>query len=246
MPRIRYSSVPSPRDPGLNATSRFQVMGHRNVSFHWFRPATMALGSVLWLAPMEGSSQEVGVLHAVARSSVAELSRPQGFGFFARVTPATNLSVRVSLYRQSDASVRTGRVCTQYIPVLGCAQEEVRTETDMGALWMTSGLRGRPLPRLELEGGGGLSLNRVRGEEQTASGRRSSLFIYNTLHLGAVAMVSGRVRPVLRVPLSLEAGLSHHQMWLSACAEEDWQYDPYCGSVGLRGAWIGIVFQPRW
>jgi hypothetical protein len=105
--------------------------------------------------------------------------------------------------------------------------------------------RGWRATHLELEGGGGLSLDRVRGEDQTASGRRSSLFLYDTLHLGAVAIVSGRFRPVLRGPLSLEAGLSHHQIWLSAWAEEDWHYDPYCGSVGLRGAWIGTVFQSR-
>lgn len=221
-------------------------MGYPSLSFHLFRPAVIALVGFSLLAPLEGSPQEVGVLRAVARSSLDEISGPKGFGVFARVTPAANLSVRVSLYRQSDASLRTGRVCTQYIPVLGCAQEEVRTETDMGGLWITAGFRGRPLPRLELEGGGGATLNRVRGEERTASGRRSSLFIHNSLHLGAVATVSGRVRPVLRLPLSLEAGLSHHQLWLKACAEEDWQYDPYCGSVGLQGAWIGLVFQPRW
>jgi hypothetical protein len=221
-------------------------MLHRAATLPSFRGVLLALGGTLWLFPDAGLSQEVGLLAAAARSGVAELAAPEGFGVFARVSPAANLSVRVSLYRQSQVSVRTGRVCTQYIPVVGCAQEEVRTETNMGGLWMTAGFRGRPLPRLELEGGGGVTMSRVRGEDRTASRRRSSLFVYNTLHPGAVVTVSGRVRPLLRVPLSLEAGISHHQLWLRACAEDDWQYDPYCGSTGLRGAWIGLVFQPRW
>jgi hypothetical protein len=221
-------------------------MHYRNGPFQLLRGVLLALGGTLCLFPGTGLSQEVGLLAAAARSGVPELAAPGGFGVFARVTPTANLSVRVSLYRQSQASVRTGRVCTQYIPVVGCAQEEVRTDTDLGGLWMTAGFRGRPLPRLELEGAGGLTMSRVRGEDRTASGRRSSLFIYNTLHPGAVVMVSGRVRPLLRLPLSLEAGLSHQQLWLRACAEEDWQYDPYCGSTGLRGAWLGLTFQPRW
>jgi hypothetical protein len=221
-------------------------MHYRNGAFQLLRGALLALGGALCLLPGTGLSQEVGLLAASARSGVPELAAPRGFGVLARVTPAANLSVRVNLYRQSQASVRTDRVCTQYIPVVRCEQEEVRTDTDLGSLWMTVGFRGRPLPRLELEGAGGLTMSRVRGEDRTASGRRSSLFVYNTLHPGAVVMASGRVRPLLRVPFSLEVGLSRQQLWLRACAEEDWQYDPYCGSKGLRGVWIGLVFQPRW
>jgi hypothetical protein len=221
-------------------------MRHRAYAPLFLQGVLLALGGVLGLSPEGALSQEVGLLAAAARAEVSELASPGGFGVFARVTPLASLSVRVSLYRQSHLSVRTSTVCTQYIPIVGCAQEEVRTDTNMGSLWVTAGFRGRLLPRFELEGAGGLTMTRVRGEDRTASGRPSSLFIYNSLHPGAVVTVSGRVRPLLRVPFSLEAGLSHHLLWLRACAEEDWQYDPYCGSTGLRGAWIGLAFQPRW
>ncbi len=220
-------------------------MSHRHLASSRRHRGVFALVGAICLMPLEASSQEAGVFFNTARSSLAEIEAPGGFGVFAGVAPTSHLSVRVSLYRQSDFSVRMGWVCTQYIPAVGCVQEEVRTETDVGSVWMTVGLRGRPFPRLKMEGSGGVTLNRVRGEDRTASGRPSSLFIYNTLHLGAVVQASGRIRPVLRLPLSLEAGLSHHQLWLRACAEEDWQYDPYCGSVRLRGAWIGLVFYPR-
>lgn len=210
------------------------------------RGAVLALVGALCMVPAKGASQEVGVYYAGASSNLAEIGSPKGFGVFGRVTPTSLLSVRVSLYRQSERSVRMGWVCTQYIPEVNCREEAVRTDTEMGGLTITTGLRGRPFSRLELEGGSGVSLNRVRGDDETESGRHSSLFMHNSLQFGALVTVSGRVRPVLQLPLTLEAGLTHHQIWLRACAEEDWQYDPYCGTVGVRGGWIGISFHPGW
>jgi hypothetical protein len=203
-------------------------------------------GAVLGM-PSTGVSQEIGVYHVSASSDLSEIASADGVGLYGRVFPSSWLSIRGALYRQTETAGRRGIVCTQYVPEVGCGEEEVRTDTRLRGFAATAAARHRPLSFLELEAGAGLSLNQVLADERTESGRRSSLYQLRSNQAGWLVLGSVRVRPVEALPLTLEAGATHHRLLLRGCAaDHDLQYDPFCGSADLREVRLGVGYDLGW
>lgn len=218
-----------------------------------FRPMIPSLVAGLLLAAPPGvpvlapgpaavSAQEFGLYRSHAQSSLRELSEPGGAGAYLRVRVRPAVSIRFSYHRQQAESERVGEVCNNFVAGFRCNQEPIETQTRVRggsavASWLVT-----PVRQVEFEAGGGISLNDVRGEEQTESGRSSMIFFHESAQLGVLASVHARLRPLPRLPLIIDVGLVNHHLRLRACAEDPRRYDPYCEPVNLRELRVGAGF----
>lgn len=200
--------------------------------------------------PKPGGSQEIGLYGTAARSDLSEIAATRGAGLHARIFPARYVSLRGAFYRQGDSATRLDQVCAQYIPPVGCNEETIRTDTQLFGFSIAAQLRHRPLAFFEIDGGTGFSLNQIRADEETESGRSSALFLRRSMQFGWLLTGSARARPFSALPLTLELGVTSHRLMLRGCAEaQDFQYDPYdpyCGNTGLQEVRLGVGYNPGW
>jgi hypothetical protein len=190
------------------------------------------------------AAQEFGLSGSMGSSQLAELNAPRGFGGYVRVVPLSGISLRFSFQRHEESSVRSGVVCNNY-PAFRCNPEDIENDTRLATGAVAAGLLLRPVSVLELELGGGVSVNEVRGTERTASGRPSSLLYVQTAQLGLLTMANARVRPVRTVPLSIELGVALHLLRLDACSDDFWVHAPYCGATNVRDIRVGVGYVRR-
>jgi hypothetical protein len=196
-------------------------------------------------AARPAAAQDAGVYRSYATTDIAELAAPRGVGAYIRILPRSWLSMRVGYHRHEESSQRVGTVCNNIIVMFMCNSEDIDNVTRVHGAAATAALHLRPIAPLELEIGGGVSLNEVRGSDRTASGRTSSLFWHESAQTGFIIAAQSRLRPLRVLPITLDVGVSDHILMLDACAVDVRRYDPYCGRTRLREVRIGAGFAFR-
>jgi hypothetical protein len=214
-------------------------------------PATLLLitsGVILLscaLASQPVGAQELGVYRSFARSALYELGAPHGLGAYIRLLPQPWLSARVSYHRHQSRTERVGEVCNNVAVYFACSDEDIETDSRVHGGAATLGWRLQPAAAVELEIGGGISLNDVRASERSTSGRPSALFVRQSAQTGILATAHGRFQPVRAVPLTIDVGLANHVLLLNACADDPRRYDPFCGRTSVREVRIGAGYAWR-
>lgn len=198
------------------------------------------------LLPRSARAQDLELYRSFSSSNLAEIGSSSGLGASARILRLGTAAVRASFHWYDESTTRTGRVCTNYAASFACAQEAVRTDTNLAGATLQAVWRHRPVSRVELEVGGGLSMNAISASDQTASGRPSDLFTYNTGHPGLLVLARTRAYPIPRLPLTLNASVANHRLILRACPTEQPAYGPYCGATDLRELRIGLGYDRGW
>jgi hypothetical protein len=191
------------------------------------------------------AAQDIGVYRSYGTTDIAELAAPRGIGAYIRILPRPWLSMRVGYHRHEESSQRVGTVCNNIIVMFMCNSEDIENVTSVHGAAATAAWRLQPIASLELELGGGVSLNEVRGSDRTASGRTSSLFWHESAQTGIIVSAQGRLRPLRMLPLTLDVGVSEHMLMLDACAVDTRRHDPYCGRTRLREVRLGAGFAFR-
>jgi hypothetical protein len=204
------------------------------------------IAALLASAPAPAAhAQQLGIYGSAGQSSLAELRAADGVGAYLRVAPRAGLSARVGYHRHDHSYMRVGRVCDQYLAGTRCVDEQISTRTLLQGVGIAAALRHSIRAPLELEFGGGPSINVVRPDEHTTSGRATDTFSYRTAQPGLLVSAAARVQPARRLPLIVELGATNHFLLLSACAAEGWRHSPYCGTRSLRDVRLGIAWDFR-
>lgn len=188
-------------------------------------------------------AQEVGLYITRGSSNLPEFGSPDAMGLSFRVFPTANLGVRVAAHRGTHRYATSSRVCQQYIPPLTCGIEGVDRSTTLRRLELSGSFRYSPIDFLEFDVGAGGTLNEINGSDDTVSGRPSALFVRQTMQVGGLLIAGVRARPAPGLPLVLEAGFSQHFTNMDACAFEEYQDDPYCGTLNLREFRLGLAWR---
>jgi hypothetical protein len=210
------------------------------------------LGLALVAAALTGAgpaaAQEFGVILMGSSSDMTQLDAASGFGVFVRMFPNSFTAVRTGVQHAAYESDRVSRVCGSYTPTpsFNCQDEPVRTRTGLTSLLLSTALRYRPLRNLEIELGGGGSMNQVRIDEDSESGRATSLVVKESAQWGLLLIGGARLRPVARLPFTIDAGTSMHRLNLTACAEGEPRDELYCRTVNMREFRIGIGYDLGW
>jgi hypothetical protein len=203
-------------------------------------------GLVIWLAcalaPLPVAAQEFGVYRSSAQSGLYELGAPSGLGAYARMVARPWLSVRISYHRFGDSSQRVGEACNNVAIYYACSPEQIDTESTVHGGAAVLAWRLQPTRLVELDLGGGLSVNDVRASDRTATGRPSTLFYHNSAQGGVLATAHGRLQPIPALPVVVDVGLANHLLLLRACAEDTRRYDPFCGAKSVRELRVGLGF----
>jgi hypothetical protein len=202
----------------------------------------VALAVWLALAPLPVAAQEFGVYRSSAQSGLYELGAPRGMGAYARMVAKPWLSVRVSYHRFGDSSQRVGSVCNNVAVFYACSPEQIETEATVNGGAAVLAWRIRPARAVEIDLGGGLSVNDVRATERTATGRPSTLFYQNSAQGGVLGTAHGRVRPIPAWPIVVDVGVANHVLLLRACAQDSRRHAPFCGATSVREARVGLGF----
>jgi hypothetical protein len=212
------------------------------------RPAALLATVVITAAAAApASSQDLEVYGSYSRSDLREIGESNGLGVSMRIVELLGATVRISYHWHQETTERTGRVCNNYPAGFRCNEEGISTRTRLLGLAAMGVWRHRPLPSIELELGGGVSMNTVNGSERTESGRPSDLFTYSTGHSGLLVVARTRARPVRNMPFTVNISLVNHRLLLRACArDEPFMYAPYCGPTDLRELRIGIGYDTAW
>jgi hypothetical protein len=188
-------------------------------------------------------AQEVSVFSVLSTSSQPALAESAGFGISGVVARSRWVRVEGSFTTVSRDSRRAALVCASYIPVANCEDEQLTEEY---------GLRSYRLAYAPLVYGGravglalkaGLSISQVVTDSRTESPRMSNLQHTRTGQEGRFLGAQLGIRPLRRLPLSIElAGVSQ---WVSfdGCQEHALQYAPFCGVDRFDQLQIGVSYQ---
>jgi hypothetical protein len=188
--------------------------------------------------PAAGSSQELNLYHSVIRADMPELGDAGGYGVFAGF-PVRRLQLRAGLQQHRRTTLLETNVCIAYDRNVGCRMEQTERATRLRGLVLTGALPLRPIDQLTVEVGTGITLNHAFAQDRTESGRPNALFVRPTGQWGALLTLGARVRPLNAVPLTLNAAVGAHRIWLTACGEYAWDDDPFCGTTNIRDVRIG-------
>lgn len=203
--------------------------------------SVLLCGVVPSASPLLG--QEVGVYGAAGRTELRELGALQGYGGYFRVAPLRFLSLRANLYRHAAHAIeREGLVCNNYTLGFKCDTEHIRNASALRGASVVASLL-LPMGKIvEVEIGGGLSLNEISASERTTSGRPSFLVYGKSAQAGVLGRATVRARPLPRLPVYVDASVDLHRVSMNGCSTDTRAHAPYCGSQSLREWRLGLGY----
>jgi hypothetical protein len=190
------------------------------------------------------SAQQLSISHKQSSTSLPELSGASGLAVEVAF-PAGFLSLGAGIHHQTRTTHLTTNVCVSYERMVGCFVEPTRRESRVSGIAVTAAAPLQLLPQLAVELATGVTLNQVRADDRTESGRPNALFTRPTGQWGALANGTVRVQPVASLPVTLHAGYGRHFLRLRSCGEYAWDDDPFCGNTSLGDLRLGAALTFR-
>ncbi|HSJ24437.1 MAG TPA: hypothetical protein VK929_07215 [Longimicrobiales bacterium] len=203
--------------------------------------AVLAAGALCALA-QPGAAQQMSVMLLNGSTDIPEISSAGGWAVSMGFAAGDLLRLEAGIHHRRQNSHLDTNVCISYEQMVGCRVEATRREAYLRGFGVGAALPIRPVPSLSIELGTGITLNQVRADDRTASGRANALFTRPTGQWGLAVGATARLRPVPTLPVSLHAGIGNHWIRMTSCGQYDWDESPFCGTASIRDLSAGLSF----
>jgi hypothetical protein len=194
--------------------------------------------AALCAVPSAAEAQQFSISRTEASTGIAEITGAPGWSVSVGF-PAGLLRLGADVHQRSQTRSLETHVCTSYERGVGCRFEPTRRDAVLRGLGVAVAVPFAPVPQFSLEVGSGVTLNQVRADDRTESGRPNALFTSPTGQWGARLGMVARVRPLVTLPVSLHAGVGAHRIRMTSCGEYAWDDSPFCGTATIREFQIG-------
>ncbi len=189
-------------------------------------------------------AQEAGVYATLGNSDLTELGQLRGAGGYFRATPLRYLALRVDVYRHNAAAImRDGLVCNNYTLKFNCMPERIRNASAFQGAAASASLVVPVGSFVEVEAGGGVSLNEISAGERTQSGRASFLVYGKSAQPAVLGRAAVRVKPLPRLPLLVDLSFDAQRVSMNGCSTDQLAYAPYCKTLMLREWRLGLGYR---